>query len=56
MYCTIEFGREVVVVSCGGMIRTHYTSKVCRTITEARELKALYGGKIFRTNTDIEVE
>lgn len=54
MRCTVEFGRKVEIRE-NEMISYICYFKPCRSIVEARKLKAQYGGKIIRSSTQTEV-
>lgn len=55
MWCTVEFGRKVEY-DYDKYNKAIGEFAVCKTIGEARKLKAQHGGKIIRMRTQTEVE
>lgn len=54
MWCTVEFGRKVEY-DINRSMKGIGTFAVCKTIGEARKLKAQFGGKIIRMSNQTEV-
>lgn len=55
MWCTVEFGRKVEIRE-NEMVSYICSFKPCKSIIEARKLKAQFGGRIIRMSNQTEVE
>ena len=56
MYTYIDFGRNVEIEDACGLITTTTSYRLCRTVVEARKLKAEFGGRMYRRINGVEVE
>lgn len=56
MYTYIDFGRNVEIEDACGLITTTCSYRLCKTVVEARNLKAQFGGRMYRRVNGVEVE